>query len=269
MKSLIVNADDFGMSSSINQGIIQAHREGIVTSTTIMANGAAFAEARDLALDNPKLGVGVHLNLTEGPAILEATRSSSITDDVGNFLGTSVALSKRLLLSTVDNNVLVNEFKAQIQKVLDSGIKPTHVDSHMHIHSIPQVYKALVEAARSLRIYKFRYPKERKIAKGSPIASVLRSKAVSFLTSFSSIELKTTTSFKGPQFMGILNDQTLMRVIADLDEGCTELMCHPSLDCNNNGYIRRDEELQALTSSLVKEELRKNNIHLTHFGELL
>ena len=132
MKKVIINADDFGYSRGINYGIIDSHRLGILTSTTIMAGMPGFDHAVHLAKENPKLGIGVHLTLTCGYPLLKDYQT--IVDENGKF--------KHLSFFTHDNNYdfdeVYREWEAQIEKVLASEIKPSHLDSHHHTHSFPK-----------------------------------------------------------------------------------------------------------------------------------
>lgn len=127
MSKLIINADDFGFSKSVNYGIIDSYREGILTSTTLMANTPAFEHAVELAKENPGLGVGVHLVLTFSKPLIKNART--IVDKNGNFYKAFVYGTEKI---EIDEQELYNEWDEQIQKVIESGIKPTHLDAHQH-----------------------------------------------------------------------------------------------------------------------------------------
>ncbi len=120
MKSLIVNADEFGLTEGVNRAIIEAHRQGIVTSTTLVPNLWAFQEAADLTLANPDLGVGVHLNLTDGRPVSPPSQVSALVDGDGRFLKRSQLL-KRLFFQRVPREQIVREFTAQIERSLHTG----------------------------------------------------------------------------------------------------------------------------------------------------
>ncbi|RJQ45728.1 MAG: ChbG/HpnK family deacetylase, partial [Gaiellales bacterium] len=137
-EKLIINADDFGLSSGVNRGIIECHEAETVTSTTLMAQGAAAEEAAVLAVEHPRLGVGVHLNLTSGRPVLPADRVPSLVDRAGLFPGRSRAL---LWLTTGRTRTahLEAEIAAQIERCRSLGVEPTHVDSHHHLHAHPRL----------------------------------------------------------------------------------------------------------------------------------
>jgi Uncharacterized protein conserved in bacteria len=142
MGKVIFNADDFGYGRAVNYGIVDAHTEGILTSTTLMANMPGFHHAVRLAGDVPDLGIGVHLTLTMGKPLL-STVDTLISPD-GNFRKQGEYLGGY----EADLDQLFDEWDAQIQKVYDAGIAPTHLDSHHHAHSFgkhPEVAIALAK----------------------------------------------------------------------------------------------------------------------------
>ena len=147
MKNLIVNADDLGWTDGVNRGILDAFRGGIVTSTSLLANGSAFVAGAKAAKTAPGLGVGVHLNLSDGAPVAEPGSVMSLLDGQGKFVGGPESLLLRrarrgLLLAEVER-----EWDAQIRKVLEAGIRPTHLDGHKHVHMLP----GLLEIALRLR----------------------------------------------------------------------------------------------------------------------
>lgn len=141
-KLLIINADDFGYSAGINFGIIDAHRYGVLTSTTLMANMPGFEHAVSLAKESPDLGIGVHLTLTCGNSVLE--KVDSLIEKTGNFHSLSFYENE----FTIDLDQLYSEWDAQIQKVMKAGIDPTHLDSHHHVNTIQPLTKVFEQLAQ-------------------------------------------------------------------------------------------------------------------------
>lgn len=138
-RQLIINADDFGLCEGVNRGIEQAHRQGVLTSATIMANMPAADEAVKTAKKLADLGVGVHLNLTEGVALSKDTAVKVLVNSAGEFAYSPAVIS---ILSTAVHTVrkaIRTELSAQIQWVIDNGVRPTHLDSHKHIHCFPAI----------------------------------------------------------------------------------------------------------------------------------
>ncbi|HAX73592.1 MAG TPA: chitin disaccharide deacetylase [Firmicutes bacterium] len=142
MTTIIVNADDFGLSEAVNYGIVSAHQHGIVKSTTMMANMSAVEHGLALLKQNPELKCGIHLTLSCGKPVLENLKT--IVDESGNF-------HRRItneLIETFDINEVYEEFKAQIKKLQDLGIDLSHFDSHHHVHTLKglePVIRRLVE----------------------------------------------------------------------------------------------------------------------------
>ena len=156
-KRLIINADDFGWSRGISDGILLAHREGIITSTTLMVNQPASQYALELASQAPKLGVGIHLRLCDGFPVLAPSQVRSLVDQEGKFYSISET-RRRLWRGRVSGEEIEAEFRAQIRWMKDRGRVPTHADSHHYIHLHPQVFGPFCRALRLEGIRRFRSP---------------------------------------------------------------------------------------------------------------
>ena len=146
MKRLVVNADDFGFTTDVNQGILEAHRNGILTSTTLMANGPAFDDAVKLALANPSLDVGCHLVLIGGRSLLAP--HDPLPGSVPELLAAIV--SRRLRV--------YDELAAQVRRIFAAGITPTHIDTHKHTHLAPPVLDAVARIAQEFGVLWVRRP---------------------------------------------------------------------------------------------------------------
>ena len=160
MKQLIINADDFGLHPLINKGIIKGHSEGIITSTSLMPSAPYFDEAVQLAKANPSLGVGIHLTLVGGvkPACTSGVNSLLTADGV--FAEDYTVFAKKWYTGSIKKNELVKELETQIEKVLIAGIKPTHIDSHQHMHVLPGIAGIVVRLCEKYGIKKIRMPGE-------------------------------------------------------------------------------------------------------------
>lgn len=143
MKHLIINADDFGYSRGANYAIVDSHRHGVLTSTTIMPAMPGFEHAVELAKENPDLGIGIHLTLTCGYPLLEGHKT--LVKENGEFprLGFYEDPDTEISIDEVHR-----EWEAQIQRVLNAGIKPTHLDSHHHIHTYKGLGPLFIELAQ-------------------------------------------------------------------------------------------------------------------------
>ncbi len=147
---LIVNVDEFGLTEGINEGIIQAHKYGIVTDTTMLPNMWAFDDAVELAREHDDLAVGVHLNITYGGPILPPERVPSLVSEHGQFYRRAPFL-RRLLLGKIELSEVAAEFRAQVDKVIKAGIVPSHLDSHESIYMHPSIFRVLLPLAREHR----------------------------------------------------------------------------------------------------------------------
>lgn len=136
-KILIVNSDDFGLSHSINQGIVKCFKDGIVTSASILTNGKAFEEAVMLTKEN-HLNTGIHLTLTDGQPVSKSKYIPTLVDKNTYFPRSYVDFSLPYFRLKISSKDVETEFRAQIEKFLETGLKPTHVDGHQHIHMFPR-----------------------------------------------------------------------------------------------------------------------------------
>jgi len=287
MKRLIVNADDFGFTRGVNAGIIRAHKTGIVTSTTVMANGQAFDDAVELARANPSLGVGCHLSVVGGPPVSEASRIRSLLGDDGLLPATLTKLMIKLARGSVLTDEIENEFRAQIERVVRAGIQPTHLDTHKHSHTHPTVMRALARVAAEFGIRRIRNPFEdsfgfRRLGSFSSWASLkqyalgvaVQPGAGQFKRLASAGGLKAPDRFIGVGLTGLLDSAAIRSMMESLGEGTTELMCHPGVfdDDLDRAHTRlkrqRERELEALCDPSLRLLGEARGIQLISYGEL-
>lgn len=251
MQRLIINADDFGYSKEINYGILEGHYAGGITSTTIMTNERFVNHAINLY---PKtLGIGVHLNLTWGTS-----------------LATGKPFSKwnkhKIILRSIDAKFVEKEFRKQIEKLLEVGIKPDHLDSHQHMHAFSPVQDIVITLAKEYKINKIRWPKEKPT--GTKLqASYLKQKLIN--TQLKECPLKTTDHFFGVLYAG---HPRLKHFLSYLNfTGTAEICCHPgkeSSDVEDKLALTRQKELAILTSKQFSEEIEKRKIKFISFKDL-
>src|SRR5258706_9608536 len=151
-RRLIVNADDFGRSHSINQAVIRAHREGILTTASLMVNEAACGEAVALAKENPRLGVGLHLTLICGHSARSQKEIPGLVDAQQNFSNAPVKTGLRYFVERKLRPQLRDELAAQFQKFRSTGLPLDHVNGHLHLHLHPVIFQILMEHAAEWRI---------------------------------------------------------------------------------------------------------------------
>jgi chitin disaccharide deacetylase len=290
MKKLIVNADDFGLTKRVSEGIVDAHRHGIVTSTTLMANGAAFEAATALSRQMPRLGIGVHLNLSEGMPVSPVLKIPSLLDARGRLYLTPGRLWKAIATRRVSLADVETELRAQIAKIHRAGIVPTHFDGHKHVHILPGVSDIVVRLAREFSVSCVRCPLEeppglfhmldrRRISRTSILKQHLVGRGVSalarrFRQKLAEAGLACPTHFYGISQTGFLDARGIHEVLRQLPEGTSELMCHP-------GYVdvelagtgtrllgQREIELFALRSRLIRSFLAASGIRLVNYKAL-
>jgi|YelNatPaOPRAMG01_1025707.scaffolds.fasta_scaffold34479_2 hopanoid biosynthesis associated protein HpnK len=290
MKKLIVNADDFGLSNGVNRAILDGHRHGIITSTTLMANGAAFDSAVASALTSPELGVGVHLNLTQGRPVCAASQVSSLIRADGTFYPTPGILAWRIMAGKVEPAHIENELRNQIGKVASAGIRITHLDSHKHIHLLPPVFRLVLKLACEFGIRGVRCPVEPASSALGPLRAgreglvekakqFLLARTLSTLASCQVNEIRhaglwRTNYLVGLSETGFLDASILERMLCSLPEGTTELMCHPGyiddelLGTRTRLRTERETELRALTSAGIRRLVTDLGIELISYASL-
>jgi len=277
---LVVNADDFGVSERVNAGIASAHREGIVTATSLMAVGRAFEHAVGLLQGAPSLDVGVHLTLVAERPLRQAR--STLAGPDGRLPPGAGAFTRRWLSGRIRRADVEAEWSAQIERVLDSGIRPSHLDSHQHVHVLPGLLDLARELAGRHGIPFVRLPVEgRRLDRPLTlhgIARLLGAGALGAFAALSALWRPGPPGLRPPRFLGFhdggrLDEVRLRRLLAGLKAGGVyELMCHPGLapeeeDLRHWGYAH-EAELQALTSPAVRAELGALGIHLCSFKDL-
>jgi len=157
---ITINADDFGWLDGQNLAVEKAHSEGVLDSASLLANGDAFIQAVEMSARLPNLHVGVHLSLNEGKPILEPEQLPNLVRQDGQFMDTVSEIASLWLRGKLVTTEVIPEWRQQIQRVIDHGISPSHIDSHKHVHVFPPLLKALLELAEEFNIPYVRLPQE-------------------------------------------------------------------------------------------------------------
>ena len=255
MKQLIINADDFGFTSDVNAGIVEAHCEGVLTSATLMASGAAFNDAVRLAFETPSLDIGCHLALVQGRSML-----------TGEPLPPTVP---KLLVALAKNRLdVMAELRLQIEKILTVGLRPTHLDTHKHTHLAPKIFRSVVQLAHEYKIPYVRLPLDRtvRIAGCSP---VLGERFYRRMAERQGVAV--TDHFLGFRLTGSLTEDTFATALGQLPDGLTEFMCHPGKlgtelkQAQTRLKESRVQELTALTAPRIRRLLDESGVHLRPF----
>lgn len=264
-KFLIVNADDFGLSEGISKGIISAFEKGIVTSTSLVANGKYSKEGISL-LKDVRLDVGVHLSFVGGERPLTGT-IDGLVDDSGLFLKGFKDVIPRIVTNRYSRKALRDELFEQVGLLRDAGVDISHIDSHQHLHILPGIGEIIVEIARNYNIRWVRLPRVGYLSVVGSSMNIL-SKILSH--KLKNNRLSYTDHFEGFELSGSMNEKALTGIINNLKEGVTELIVHPGYDSSGDydweyGW---EEELNALGSENIKGLIKDKEIILKSFSEI-
>ena len=266
MKILRVNADDFGLTRGVTDGILKSHLNGILTHTSIMSNGLDFIRAIQIAKDNPTLGIGIHLNLTWGKPLNNLKSDNTLVDKRGDFFCLSKFI-RLYLIGSISKKQVEAEWNAQIIKFLDSGIKITHLDSHHHIHMLPGLNKIIKKCADKFSIKLIRNSTEAFSVQESDISSNIKKLIFLFLSKLNG-HSQNNNYFKGLFLHGKKDFKNLLKLlIRNLEYGVTELMVHPGipdaqLSLQDTYVEERLIELEALCDRNIISLIEKENILL-------
>jgi predicted glycoside hydrolase/deacetylase ChbG (UPF0249 family) len=268
-RQLVVNADDFGFTADVNEGIVEAHRRGILTATTLMANGAAFDDALRLARETPTLDIGCHLVLIGGRSPVTGKAYPATVPQL------VAALARREFRP-------YEELQAQVRRIVAAGISPTHLDTHKHTHLAPPVLDAVARLSQEFGIRWVRRPFDfplNALRGAVPRMKRLTSDALGLLRRRFHRVLerhgcRTTDHFAGFQITGRFRTAELVQLLEALPEGSTELMVHPGKCREELRHARtrlkesREHELAALVAAEVRAAVEREGIELVNYREL-
>jgi predicted glycoside hydrolase/deacetylase ChbG (UPF0249 family) len=269
VRRLVVNADDVGLHPGINTGAVEAHNEGIVTSVSLAATGAAFDHAVCLLAQAPRLGIGVHLTLV-GEAALSPAGSLPTLAPAGRLPSHFSSFFARLHAGCIGQGEIERELAAQIERVLNSGLHVTHVDSHQHVHLHPRILPLAARLAAEYGIKGIRAPRRVRPAFGlRPALLALACARAGRLAS----ALRSPSFLVGTRNPGRLDARQLTSQLEGLPPGDSELVCHPgtgdaAIAARYPWGYRWDEERRALSSASVRAAVRAAGVQLVHYGEL-
>jgi chitin disaccharide deacetylase len=282
VRRLIINADDFGLTSGVNRGILESHQNGVVTSSTLMACGARFDDAAALAAQAPKLSVGCHVVLVDGSPILSGAEVSSLASNGSppRFRESLISVACRAAAGRLDQEQIENEVTAQIRKLQAAGIAVSHLDSHKHTHIFPVVLRGMLRAAGNCGVRAIRNPFEPLVFakvgswKRQFQLRVLQRYRQGFRNELAKAGMVTPDGCIGIAIAGGLTLSAFQELIDRLPEGTWEFVSHPGYTDSELGEIKtrlrgsREKELAILTSDAAKESLRRAEIELISYRDL-
>jgi len=270
-RRLIVNADDFGRSHSINEAVIRAHRDGILTTASLMVNEPGGGEAVTLARENPRLGVGLHLVLLQGHSALPPEKIPGLVNARGEFSNSPVGAGMNYFFKRRLREQLRAEIRAQFEKFHATGLPLDHVNGHLHLHLHPTVFKILMDDADKLGIRHFRLTRDclarsRRMANGRWFYRVSHAAIYAWLSRRAREPLRRRGIHHAQITFGLLqnarvDEDYILKLLPELPPGDSELYSHPSLD-------EFKHEFDALVSPRVKEQINQLGIELIRYQDL-
>lgn len=291
MRRLVINADDFGLTSGVNHAIAEIHRTGMLTSATLMATGNRFDEAIQTARACPKLSIGCHVVLVDGSPVSASQQIASLMSNKKGRAHLRERLSS-FAASAIAGGIkpadVETEAAAQIRKLQEAGIDVTHVDTHKHTHMFPSILGPLLRAARACGVRAVRNP----FVAVTPFAlAQLRNR-----TAFTSrhLQVRVLRSIWAKQFRGLVeasglattdgcfgvtetgywDSESLPRMIASIPDGTWEFVCHPGyVDAELDGIRTRlrqsrAQEMELLLSPVTRDLISRQKIKLISFRDL-
>ena len=280
MRRLIVNADDFGLTSGVNRGILEAHSRGIVTSATLMACGMKFQEAASLAAQAPDLSVGCHVVLVDGmPALNSTDVPCLVAGPTSHFRQSLIRFASRATTGRLDPEQIEAEVTAQIRKLQAAGLRVSHLDSHKHTHMFPAVFKPLLRAAKACGVRAVRNPFEPLVFatngnwKRRFKLGIMRRYRAGFTQHLAEAGMVTPDGCIGIVATGGLSLATFASLIQNLPDGTWEFVSHPGYNDADLDKVTtrlrhsRDQELSILTSDTVKDLIRSEEIELISYRQ--
>jgi len=290
LKNLIVNADDLGWTEGVNQGIVDAHRRGLVTSTSLLANGPAFESAVAIFRNHLELGVGVHLNLSDGAPAAEPNRVQKLLNKAGRLEGGPESLLVRIATRKFRAEDVEQEWDAQIRKIKAAGISPTHLDGHKHVHMLPGLFEVALRLAKKHGIGAVRVAHEESTLRAALSAGSEQPSKIVLKQGVQARGLKMLAGharemaeragiaaadyFCGIAQTGVMTREGVEALVEALPDGTTELMCHP-------GHVDEDlrlsatrlqgsrqRELEILTDPGIRKLVATRGIRLINYAFL-
>jgi len=279
LKQLIVNADDLGLTSAVNRGVVRAYKDGIVTSASLLVTGSAFEDAVSLARQNPELDVGLHLALVEERAVLGPDALPTLVDETGRFPRTSAEFIRRAILGGINWLEVEREIAAQIALFQETGLRLYHLDSHQHLHLFPPVFQIVRRLTSWMGNVWVRNPigpwrKSRDTPVGRWVQRLgLNLSCLSVRGLHRRSQPQMPDGLYGFEVSGCLTRSALEQILRRIPDGLYELLCHPGEDdvdtqtrYSHWGY-RWGEELESLTAPETRLVLEEQGIVLTSFGQ--
>jgi len=283
-RRLVVNGDDFGLAPEVNRAIVRAHRDGILTTTSLMIAEMHASEAVALAKDEPRLGVGLHLVLVQGSALSDPATAAGLVLPDRRFRDDPILAGMEYFFRSSFRRALVAEIRAQLEAFRATGLPLDHVDGHLNVHLHPTVLDVLADLAGELGIRVIRsthdpllqnlaYDRRHRVRKGLE-AAVFRALAARAKRRLAEIGVVTIEPVFGLHQTGHCDERYLRALFPTLPRGTSELYCHPAESATPEmrrrmpGYDHAGE-LAALTSPAIRRLVEEQGIELVRHADVV
>jgi hopanoid biosynthesis associated protein HpnK len=279
---VIINADDFGVSEEVNEAVIRAYKEGVLTSTSLMVTGAAFEQAVKIAKENPGLAVGIHLVTVVGKSVLPPSEIPDLVDGEGNFSNNPTVAGLKYFFSPRARRQLRRELAAQFDKFASTGLPLSHIDGHLHLHVHPVIFNAALELGAKHGARRMRVPdEERSLAlafdRTHSVRKTIHTVLFGGLARYMKRKL-SERSFTVPERVygnlqsGAMSERYFLYALDNLTAGTNEIYFHPAVYADErllNGDERQCSiEFEALTSERVKQKIEARGVKLINYFEI-
>jgi chitin disaccharide deacetylase len=268
VKRLILNADDFGAAAQVNDAVEIAHRRGVLRSASLMVGAPAAGDAIERARQLPALAVGLHLVLVNGRPVLPPDRVPDLVDARGEFLTDLVRAGFRFFLRPGVRAQLGAEIRAQFERFAAAGLELDHADAQSHMHVHPTIFNLLLAIGREFGLRAVRIPREPYGGTRSiePWLALMRRRA-------RRAGIVVNDYAYGVNDAGALNETRVLEMLQRLPEGVTEIFFHPATGAfegadRGTEHFQWTAELEALTSSRVRDALARDGIEVVTYGQL-
>lgn len=279
---MIVNGDDFGLSSGVNRAIIKAHREGILTSASLMVNECAVDEAVHLALENPSLAVGLHLTLVLGHSALPHSEIPHLVDEQKNFTNSSFQAGIKYYFNRTARRELKQEMRAQFERFKATGLPFSHVDGHTHLHMHPTVFSYLIELCEEFNVRRVRIVRDKlnlslKLDRTNLMIKLVWGVVFNLLANHCERQLIQRGFTYPPRVYGLfqtgkMHEDFLLKLIPQIEKVPSEIYAHPLMpDADSQALLENPDgtlELQALLSPKVINAFRTAGFELATYANL-
>ena len=281
MTIFIVNADDFGLSSEVNEGIIQAFQRGIVTSASLVPSGAALRQAVQFIKENPMIDVGIHLTLVGETPLLDPREIPTLVDEDGRFRESAFMFFSAYMKKRISMDDVERELCAQFEKINEHGVSISHVDSHQHIHMLPKILEITIRLAEKYGIRHIRYPREKirleSIYSFRKYPRLIQQIALNLFCLYSRQRIRPYSigRFHGFFHGGGMGKSALMKTLSIKEDGISEIMVHPAIIKKENSMktyykwnYKWQEEYEGLIDPDILDMVIKHGIKLAKFSDI-